>query len=340
MIAIKCGILWQYRHGYQPSSEGNHMFISIQAKALRNAARAAVPVLVICALVLLSGCQALPEGQTPGVATARVEVTPRAPGSATATPRSAGAATASGAANTAAEPTVSAVKGPATPAAPTPAAGSATDSYWPCEPADIPEVFAMGATETGAELPPICITGFPPESEVDLSVTYPSGESEYFTETVDENGTAMVAWTADAAFPEGVYTLEAAQDDLTATFSVEAGAAAGSQEPTTEAAEATPEPLAGEPSIDVQPVGDSGWEFEVVLSGFEPNQEVPLTLYVATDEEGSDWEEIDAFYVQTDEQGETTYPLEVDPSDLPSSLFALEYVPEDGDPIYASFQVQ
>jgi hypothetical protein len=309
------------------------MFTSIHPNALRNGVRATVPLLLVCALVLLSGCQAMPEGQKPGAATARVEVTPRAPGSATATPRSAAPATAQGTVNTVAEPTAPAAKSAATAAAPTPAAASATESYWPCKASDTPEVFAMGATETGAELPPICITGFPADSEVDLSVTYPDGESEYFTETTDENGTAIVAWSADTTLPEGEYTFEAAQGDLSAMYSVEVGPAAQSQE-------ATPGSQTSEPLIEVNPVGDSGVEFEVALSGFEPNQEVLLTLYVATDEEGSDWEEIDSLSVQVDENGGGTSPLAVDPSDLPSSLFALEYVPEVGDPVYASFQAE
>jgi hypothetical protein len=315
------------------------MFTSIHPNTLRNGARAAVPVLLVCALVLMSGCQALPAEESPAPATARVEVTPRVPGSTSATPRPVASSVAPGAAKgTVTEPSDPAVASPAT-AAPTPAAAAEAE-YWPCEPSDDPEVFAMGATHTGTDLPPICIAGFEPDSEVDLSVTYPSGESEYFTETMDENGTAMVAWSADTALPEGVYTLEAFQGDLSAMYSVEVGPAAESEQPTTESQEDTSTPNAGEPSIEVYPAGDSGSEFEVALSGFEPNQEVQLTLYVATDEEGTDWEEIDAFDLQTNEQGKTTYPLEVDPSDLPSSLFALEYVPEDGDPIYASFQVQ
>jgi hypothetical protein len=230
------------------------------------------------------------------------------------------------------------VTSPAT-AAPTPAAAAEAE-YWPCEPSDDPEVFAMGATHTGTDLPPICIAGFEPDSEVDLSVTYPSGESEYFTETMDENGTAMVAWSADTALPEGVYTLEVFQGDLSAMYSVEVGPAAESEQLTTESQEDTSTPNAGEPSIEVYPAGDSGSEFEVVLSGFEPNQEVQLTLYVATDEEGTEFEEIDWISEQVDENGEATFPLVVDSSDWPSSVGTLEYWPEDGEPIYAPFQVE
>jgi len=196
----------------------------------------------------------------------------------------------------------------------------------------------MGATESGAELPPICITGFPPDSEVDLSVIYPDGESESFTEVMDENGSAMVAWSSATTLPEGTYTLEAFQEDLSAMYSVEVGPAAESEQTTAESQEDTSTTKAGEPSIEVYPVEDSGSEFEVWLSGFEPNQEVQLTLYVATDEEGTDWEELDTLFVQVDENGEGTSPLQVDASDLPSSLFALEYVPDEGEPIYASFQ--
>jgi hypothetical protein len=76
------------------------------------------------------------------------------------------------------------------------------------------------------------------------------------------------------------------------------------------------------------------------LSGFEANQLVELILYVATDETGADFEEIDWLYLQVDEKGATTYPLAIEPADWPSSLFALEYVPEDGEPVYAEFQVE
>jgi hypothetical protein len=195
----------------------------------------------------------------------------------------------------------------------------------------------MGVAESAAKLPPICIAGFEPGGEVDLTVTYPDGESESFTEVMDENGTAMVAWSAETELPEGAYTLDATQGDLSATYSVEVGPAEETQE-TQANQETTPQSLTGEPSIEVNPAGDSGSDFEIVLSGFEPNQEVPLTLYVAIDEEGSDYQELDTLSVQVDENGEATSPLEVDTSDLPSSLFALEYWPETGDPIYASFE--
>jgi hypothetical protein len=195
----------------------------------------------------------------------------------------------------------------------------------------------MGAPH-GGSLPSICITGFPAGSEVDLAVTLPDGQSKYFAELMDEKGMAMVAWSSEAAFPEGTYTFEVTQGDLSAIVSVEVGT--GAEETGAEPREATPEPQAGEPSIEVNPVGDSGAEFEVVLSGFGPHQEVELTLSVASDETGSEFEEIDWLYLQVDENGETTYPLEIEPADWPSSLFALEYWPEDGDPIYAEFQVE
>lgn len=314
------------------------MFTFTHPKKSRNCARAAVPVLLVCALVLLSGCLALPAGQTPSTVTAPVEPTSSVPATAAAPSQPATAPTAPRTANTAtAEPPAPAATSPAALEPPTPSAADATASYWPCQPSDKPDVFVMGAPD-GGSLPSICITGFPAGSEVDLAVTLPDGESRTFTELMDEKGMAMVAWSSETAFPEGIYTFEVTQGDLSAIVSVEVGITA--EETGTEPEQLTPEPLAGEPSIEVYPVGDSGSEFEVALSGFEPNQEVVLTLYVATDETGSDFEEIDWLYLQVDEKGATTYPLAIEPSDWPSSLFALAYWPEDGEPIYAEFQVE
>jgi hypothetical protein len=340
MIRFKYGIFVVKRYKPSATQEKEPMFTFIRHYASRIGVSAAVPILLVCALVLLSGCQAPSEGQTPGAATARVEASPRAPGAATATPRPATPAAAPSASGDAGAPASPAAKSPAAAAEPTPATGSATDSYWPCEPADVPEVFAMGSTESGADLPPICIAGFLPDSDVDLAVTYPSGESDTFTETMDEKGTAMVAWSADAPLPEGTYTLEAVQGDLSASYSVEVGPAAETKETSSESDRGDTESQAGEPAIDVSPVGDSGLDFEVALSGFEPDQEVALTLYVAIDEEGSDWEEIDTLFAQADEKGAGTLPLQIDASELPSNLMLLEYWPDEGEPVYASFQVE
>jgi hypothetical protein len=195
-------------------------------------------------------------------------------------------------------------------------------------------VFAVGASEvTDTGLPSICLTGFLPDTEVELWVTDPDSQSELFSEVTDENGTAIVSWPAETALLEGTYTFEATQDDLTAIGSVDVG-------PVAEAEEVAPKSQGGEPSIEVNPVGDSGSYFEVALSGFEPNQDVQLTLSVATDETGSDFEEIDWLFEQVDEQGETTFPLEIAAADWPSSLFTLSYWPEDGEPISAEFQVE
>ena len=315
------------------SQKRNSMFTFTHPKRSRNCARAAVPVLIVCALVLLSGCPALPAGQTPSTVTVRVEDTSSIPATTAATSQTATAPTAPRAANTpTAEPPAPAATSPAALEPPTPSATDATASYWPCQPSEEPDVFAMGAPD-GGSLPSICITGFPAGSEVDLAVTLPDGENKYFAELMDEKGMAMVAWSSETAFPEGTYTFEVAQGDLSAIVSVEVGTGAEPQEP-------TPEPQAGEPSIEVYPVGDSGSEFEVVLSGFEPYQEVQLALYVATDEAWSEFQEIDWLYLQVDENGETTYPLGIEPSDWPSSLFALEYQPEDGDPIFFEFLVE
>jgi hypothetical protein len=309
------------------------MFTFTHPKTSRKCACAAVPVLVVCALVLLSGCLALPAGQTPSTVTALVESTSSIPATSAATSQPATVPTAPRAANTpTAEPPAPAATSPTALEPPTPSATDATASYWPCQPSDEPDMFVMGAPD-GGSLPSICITGFPPRSEVDLAVTLPDGENKYFTELMDEKGIAMVAWSSETAFPEGTYTFEVTQGDLSAIVSVEVATGAEPREP-------TPERRAGEPSIEVYPVGDSGSEFEVALSGFEPNQEVELTLSVATDETGTDFEEIDWLYLQVDEKGATTYPLAIEPSDWPSSLFALEYWPEDGEPIYAEFQVE
>jgi hypothetical protein len=157
---------------------------------------------------------------------------------------------------------------------------------------------------------------------------------------MDEKGTAMVALSSETAFPEGTYTFDADQGDLSATGMVEVATGAEPQRTDASPEEPTPEPQVGEPSIEVHPVGDSGEEFEVTLSGFEPHQKVALALYVATDETGSDFEEIDWLFLRVDEKGATTYTLAIEPADWPSPLFALEYVPEDGEPIYAEFQVE
>ena len=65
-----------------------------------------------------------------------------------------------------------------------------------------------------------------------------------------------------------------------------------------------------------------------------------LTLSVATDDTGAEFQEIDSLYLQVDENGATTYPLEINPSDWPSSLFALEYVPVGGESTRTEFRVQ
>jgi hypothetical protein len=77
----------------------------------------------------------------------------------------------------------------------------------------------------------------------------------------------------------------------------------------------------------------------VVLSGFEPYQQVPLRLHVATDEARSEFEEIDSFTEEVDEHGEATFPLEIPPGDYPTSWYALAYFLEDGTPIYDTFGV-
>ena len=236
------------------------------------------------------------------------------------------------------------MKNPAlTPEPVTAESATATDSsqgaYWPCDASEEPQVFAMGSTESGADLPPICITGFAADGEVDLSVTYPSGDSDYFVETTDETGTAMVDWSAGSEMPEGTYEFEAYQDDMSAWYSVEVGLTGAAQDTAPEPLDTTAGTSIGGETIEVYPAGGSGIDFGIALSGFEPYQQVPLTLYVATDEGGSDFEAIDTLYLEVDEQGETIFPLQIDPTDWPSSLFAVEYAPEDGATISVSFQV-
>jgi hypothetical protein len=206
----------------------------------------------------------------------------------------------------------------------------------------------MGAPQTGAmELTPICITGFLPDVEVELWVTDPDAEFEYFNVLTDGVGTATVDWSAGAGFLTGTYTFEATQDDLRAIGSIDVEPGPELEEPASELQELTPEPQepAHEPResgpwIEVYPAGDSGGGFEVALGGFEPYQEVQLTLYVATDETGLDYQEIDTLYEQVDAQGEATFPLELTPAEYPSSWFALAYFLEDGTSVYAPFQVE
>jgi hypothetical protein len=316
------------------------MFTSIHPNTSRNFARAAIPALLVGALFLLVGCVSLPQGKTPGQGAAKVEATravaqTSAPSAVPRTPsRSAG------------ETSAPMAPSPKTPGVPTPSATAATvptpvPSSASCTASDSPDVFAMGAPKIGAaQLPSICITGFEAGAEVELWVTDPEGQSEYYSEIVGEDGTAMVDWSPETDLLEGTYTFEASQGDLWATNSVDVGPGAEAQEPTSEEQEPTPESEEVGSWIDVYPVGDSGWDFEVALGGFEPNQEVLLTLYVATDETMTDFSEVESLSEQVDDQGQATFPLAVTPGDYPSSLFALSYPLKDGSPVYAPFQVE
>jgi hypothetical protein len=308
----------------------------------RICASATVLVLLVCAVLLLSGCLAVPAGQTPGVVTVLVEVTRLVPE--TAAPSGTAVATSLPAAPRATDTPIAELSGATassleTPEPPTPDTAEVTEPrylmpYWPCDPTDDPQVYAVDIPETAAMgLLPMCITGFPPNSEVDLTVTYPDGRSEHSTELTYEDGTATVYWSTGASLPAGTYTFEATQGDLAATGSFEFEASNGSLEP-------TPEPETGQPSIEVYPTGGSGWAFEVTLSGFEPSQEVEIRLYVAKDDSRTDFEEIDSLAEQVDNLGEATFPLEITPGDYPTSWFALAYFLEDGSPIYAEFQVE
>jgi hypothetical protein len=312
----------------------------------RSCARAAFLVLLFCAVVLLSGCVAAPAGQPPDVVTVLVEVTRLVPeteapiGTTVATARPAAPSAAPRATHTPmAEPSATMAPSFETPEPPTPDTAGVTEPLylspaWPCNPTDGPEVSAVDNWDTASGgLPPLCISGFAPGSEVDLQVTYPDGQSEFLTELMDENGTTMEFWSAEASFPAGAYTFEATQGDLTATGTAEVGAGTGSQKP-------TPEPQNSDPSIEVYPIGESGRDFEVTLSGFEPYQEVRLRLYAAMDEARTEFHEIDSLFEQMDAQGEATFPLEVTPADSPTSWYALTYFLEDGTPIYAEFQVE
>jgi hypothetical protein len=87
-------------------------------------------------------------------------------------------------------------------------------------------------------------------------------------------------------------------------------------------------------------MGDSGWDFEVTLSGFEPYQEVRLRLYAVMDEAHTEFHELDSFFEEVDALGEAIFPLEVTPGDSPTSWFALTYFMEDGTPIYDEFQAE
>lgn len=299
----------------------------------RRCAGAAVPALLVCVLVLLPGCVSLPEGKTPGLGTAQVESTRVAAQTAapSATPRATS--------TPGAEPSVPLAPSSKTPGAPTPSA-IGTTAVSPlkhsvsCKPSDSPDVFAMAAPEAGSvERTPICITGFEPYTEAELWITDPDAELEYYSQAMNGDGTAVVQWSAAAGLLEGSYTFEATQGDLRAIGSVEVESGPEPQEP-------APEPQEGGPSIEVYPVGDSGWSFEVALSGFEPYQEVPLTLQVATDETATEFEDVDVLFEQVDEQGETTFPLEITPGEYPSSMFALSYFLEDGTLVFAPFQVE
>jgi len=199
----------------------------------------------------------------------------------------------------------------------------------------------MGVPKVAAvRLPQICITGFAPGGEVELWVTDPDGESQYYTEIMNADGTGIVNWSAETDLLTGTYTFEATQDDLRAINSVDVEPGAETQETITETEESVTEPEEGEPAIEVSPVGDSGWDFEVALSGFEPNQEVLLALYVATDETMTEFEQIDSISEQVDDQGNATFPLEITPDEYPSPWFALAGLREDGSQAYTEFQVE
>jgi hypothetical protein len=209
----------------------------------------------------------------------------------------------------------------------------------PCQTSGTPEVSVVRtATIVPGELPMVCVTGFPPDSEVILTVTYPDGESESFTEVRAGDGTTIVVWSAQVSVPPGTYEVRAVQGDLVATASIEVEAAPDTPEPGSETP--SPEPEGTGPTVKVQPSGDSGWDFEVTLSGFEAYQEVPLRLYVATDEARTEFEEIDSLSEEVDAQGETAIPLAIPPGDRPTSWYALAYFLEDGTPVYDMFEVK
>jgi hypothetical protein len=288
--------------------------------ALKSAFRATAMVLMICLAVALAGCTSLPEGQTPSPITVTVRPTQLSGG--TAAPAS---------------PPVATPRPPATVsqlATPLPESAAAQPETASCQPTDDPQVAVMDAAQArSGVLPVVCLSGFSADSEVDLSLTYPDGESEDYTEVTAEDGTTVVDWLADLEAPPGTYTITAVQEDLYATADVEVEAAP-------ETGSVTPDSSGelAEPTIVVNSTGDSGSDFEVMLSGFKPNQEVPLYLYVATDEEWSDSWEVDAFSEVVDAQGNATFSLSIPPDEYPSPWFALGYYVDDETLIYDVFE--
>jgi hypothetical protein len=345
----------------------------------RNGLCATALILLLCVAVSMAGCVAAPPApatphgpgatQPPSVVTVLVEVTRLSQETAAPTSPPPEVPTAPLALGTPdAEPLGLSASGrmePPTPdasgqmdqpllAPPTPDTAGQMDEplYYeimPCQPSNSPEVGVVRTAQVvPGEVPMLCVTGFPPNSEVTLSVTYPNGESESFKEVMAEDGTTIVVFSAKVSAPPGTYTFRAVQGDLVATASVEVEGAPETAEPSPEAPSPEPQPApatphgpgATEPTVEVNPVGDSGSDFEAVLSGFEPYQEVPLRLYVATDEARSEFEEIDSLTEQVDGQGEATFPLEIPPGSYPTSWYALAFFLEDGTAIYDIFEVQ
>jgi hypothetical protein len=287
---------------------------------LKQSIRAIALVLSICAVLVMAGCSPLPTGQTPSPATASALATQRSRGSATpATPRPIATS-----ANAAATQPASAQTASPVPSASEQTSQPASSDVTTCEPTDDPAVaWAGGAATAPGKLPAVCISGFSSASEVEVTLTTPDGETEAFMETVAEDGTALVHWAADLAVTPGTYTVEAYQDDLYATTDVEVAAEPGSETSSTQEQPA-------EPTIEVSAVDESGSQVEVVLSGFEPYQEVPLQLWVAADEDWNDYDVLDSFTEQVDEQGKDTFSLDVPSGDYPTSTFAVSYLLDDG----------
>jgi len=309
----------------------------------RTCALVAVSVLLICAAASTGGCMPLPAAQPPSVVTVLVEVTRLTEETVVLASPPPAVPTAPPAVGTpAAELPAPSASGQAEPPTPDTSAQMDQPLYYevmPCQPSDTPEVAVVRtARPVPGELPMVCVTGFPPNSEVTMTVTYPDGQSEPFTETMAEDGTTIVAWSSQVSVPPGTYTLTAVQGDLVATTSVEVLAALGTPEPGSEPSTAEPEESG--PLVEVQPDGDSGRDFEVTLSGFEPYQEVPLRLYVATDEERTQFEEIASLSEQVDEDGKSAFPLTLPPGDYPTSWFAVAYFLEDGTPLYGVFEAR